>query len=85
MHQRALFSVFFLTLYIVFATTSVAYAWRINTRPGMSSDVRKEFIWRHMLYVSAYILTWLPYYGFSYFILYTTTVKGHTITYADIA
>ena len=41
MHQRALFSVFFLTLYIVFATTSVAYAWRVNTRPGMSSNVRK--------------------------------------------
>ena len=38
-----------------------------------------------MLYVSAYIATWLPYYGFSYFILYLTTVKGHDITYADIA
>ena len=44
MYDRALFSVAFLTIYIVFAVTSVAYAWRINTRPGMSSDVRKEFI-----------------------------------------
>ena len=75
----------FLTVYIIFAVTSVAYAWRINTRPGMSSEVRKEFIKRHFLYVSAYILTWLPYFGFSYFILYATTVSGHNTTYEDLA
>ncbi len=74
MYERAIFSVLFLTLYIVFAVTSVAYAWRVNTRPGMSSDVRKQFITRHFFYVSAYILTWLPYLGFAYFILYCTTV-----------
>jgi hypothetical protein len=44
LHTRALFSLSFLTLYIMFAITSVAYAWRINTRPGMSSGVRREFI-----------------------------------------
>ena len=40
-HERALFSVSFLTVYIIFAITSVAYAWRVNTRPGMSTSVRK--------------------------------------------
>ena len=85
MNQRALFSVVFMTLYIIYAVTSVAYAWRINTREGMSTHVRKQFIVRHALYVSAYILTWLPYYGFSYFVLYATTVKGHDISYLDIA
>lgn len=51
----------------------------------MSSEVRKEFIKRHFLYVSAYILTWLPYFGFSYFILFATTVSGHNTTYEDLA
>ena len=84
MKERALFSVGFLTIYIIFAVVSVAYVYRINTRDGMSSDVRKEFVQRHLLYVSAYILTWLPYLGFSYFILYTTTVVDPDVTYADI-
>ena len=84
MFDRALFSVSFLTIYIIFAITSVAYAWRINTRPGMSSEVRKEFITRHFWYVSAYIATWLPYFGFSFFILYATTVMGADVSYEQI-
>ena len=51
----------------------------------MSSEVRKDFIRRHFLYVSAYILTWLPYLGFAYFILYCSTVAGKSVTYADLA
>ena len=50
----------------------------------MSSEVRQEFVKRHLLYVSAYILTWLPYLGFSYFILYATTILGPEISYTDI-
>ena len=84
LQDRALFSVTFLTLYIIYAVTSVAYAWRINTRPGMSSEVRHQFIKRHFAYVSAYILTWLPYYGFSFFILYATTIKGEEVTYEQL-
>ena len=80
-YDRAMFSVSFLTVYIIFAITSVAYAWRINTRPGMSSTVRKEFTKRHFQYVSSYILTWLPYFGFSFFILFATTVNGSHSTY----
>lgn len=67
------------------ALTSVAYAYRLNTRPGMSTEVRRQFIKRHLQYVSSYILTWLPYFGFSYFILYSTTVLGPTATYTEIA
>ena len=78
---RAMFSVGFISLYLVMAISSVAYAYRVNTRPGMSTEVRKDFIWRQIMYVSCYILTWLPYLGFSYFILYTTTVEGHDVTY----
>ena len=84
MHERALFSVAFLSFYIVFAVTSVAYAWRVNTRPGMSSEVRKEFATRHFFYVTSYILTWLPFFGFSYFILYATTLSGHDLHYQDL-
>ena len=81
LQDRALFSVAFLTIYIVYAVTSVAYAWRINTRPGMSSDVRRQFINRHFAYVSTYIITWLPYFGFSLFILFATTVQGADKSY----
>ena len=81
LQDRALFSVAFLTIYIVYAVTSVAYAWRINTRPGMSSDVRRQFINRHFAYVSSYIITWLPYFGFSLFILFATTVQGSDKSY----
>ncbi len=80
-HERALFSVAFLTLYIIFAITSVAYAWRVNTRPGMSTEVRKKFINRHTLYVVTYILTWLPYLGFAYYILYISSVAGSELSY----
>ena len=34
-----------------------------------------------MLYVGTYILTWLPYLGFSYYILYVSTVAGSELSY----
>lgn len=86
--ERALFSVLFLTIYIIFAVASLGYVWRINTREGMSSEVRKDFVHRHLLYVASYIVMWLPYLGFSYFILYATTVlqtPDNSIHYKDIA
>ena len=85
LYGRALFSVFFLTMYIIFAISSLAYVWRINTREGMSSEVRKDFVMRHLLYVCSYILTWLPYLGFAYYILYVSTVQGHSLSYREIA
>ena len=83
-HERALFSVCFLTVYIIFAITSVAYAWRVNTRPGMSTSVRKQFIWRHSWYVTAYIATWIPYLGFAFYILYASTVAGSEMSYEEM-
>jgi hypothetical protein len=81
---RALFSTAILTLYFIFSITSVAYAWRINTRPGMSSGVRQSFITRHMKYVGAYLLTWLPYYGFSFFILFSSSIGPSDVTYQQL-
>jgi len=83
-YQRAMFSVAFISIYLVMAISSVAYAYRVNTRPGMSTEIRKDFIWRHSCYVGAYIITWLPYLGFSYFILFTTTVEGHSVSYKEL-
>jgi len=83
--QRALFSASFLSLYIILAITSVAYAYRVNTRPGMSTDVRRQFISRHLQYVSAYIATWLPYLGFSYFIVHASTELGPNLTYSELS
>lgn len=83
-HYRALFSVGFLSLYILFAIVSVAYAWRVNTRPGMSTEVRKRFIVRHTLYVVCYIATWLPFFGFAYFVLYCSVLMGPDVSYVQI-
>jgi len=83
-YARAMFSCGFLSIYLIMAISSVAYAYRVNTRPGMSTEVRRDFIWRHSCYVAAYILTWLPYLGFAYFILYTTTIESHDIDYHSL-
>ena len=83
-YGRAMFSVGFISIYLIMAIASVAYAYRVNTRPGMSTEIRKDFIWRQISYVSAYVLTWLPYLGFSYFLLFTTTVEGHDVTYESL-
>jgi len=83
-YTRAMWSVGFISLYLVMAISSVAYAYRVNTRPGMSTEVRRDFIWRHSCYVAAYILTWLPYLGFAYYILFVTTVEGHDSSYEQL-
>jgi|Transcript_34520 hypothetical protein len=83
-YQRAMFSVGFISIYLIISISSVAYAYRVNTRPGMSTEVRRDFIWRHSAYVATYIITWLPYLGFAYYILFATTVEGHDIAYQQL-
>jgi len=38
----------FVTIYMIFAIFSCAYSYRMTTRPGMSSEIRKDFISRHI-------------------------------------
>lgn len=76
LESRALYGIVFLSAYSMFSIFSVAYAYRINTRPGMSSDIRVSFIRGHLEYVLCYILTWLPYLGLNYFILYSVSRLG---------
>lgn len=59
-----------ITLYMIFAIFSCAYSFRMTTRPGMSSSIRKEFIWRHIMYVLVYIICWLPYLGLTFYTVY---------------
>ena len=61
----------FLTIYILYAIFSVAYAYRLNTRPGFSAGIRGAFISNHLLYVLAYVLTWAPYMGMCFYIMYS--------------
>lgn len=61
---------FMISLYIIFAIFSCGYSYRMMTRPGMSAEIRKEFIKRHFSYVLIYILTWLPYLGECIFGIY---------------
>ena len=63
----------FLTIYILYAIFSVAYAYRLNTRPGFSAGIRGAFISNHLLYVLAYVLTWVPYMIMCFYIMYSGT------------
>jgi hypothetical protein len=69
--NKAAFGVVFLSLYIIYATFSVAYAYRLNTRPGFSEGLRGAFIRNHMYYVLVYVLTWVPYIGLCFYVMYT--------------
>jgi hypothetical protein len=59
-----------ITSYMIFAIFSCAYSYRLTTRPGMSSQMRQDFISRHMQYVLIYITVWLPYLGLTYYTVY---------------
>jgi len=59
-----------ITAYMIFAIFSCAYSYRMTTRPGMSSEIRKDFIMRHILYVLVYIIVWLPYLGLTFYTIY---------------
>lgn len=69
---KAALGVIFLSCYILYAIFSVAYAYRLNTRPGFSAGIRGAFIRNHLLYVLAYVLTWVPYMGMCFYIMYTS-------------
>jgi uncharacterized BrkB/YihY/UPF0761 family membrane protein len=68
---KSAIGVVFLTIYILYAIFSVAYAYRLNTRPGFSAGIRGAFISNHLLYVLAYVLTWVPYMGMCFYIMYS--------------
>lgn len=55
---------------MIFAIFSCAYSYRMTTRPGMSSETRKDFISRHIQYVLVYICVWLPYLGLTLYTVY---------------
>lgn len=44
MQSQAAIGVVFLSIYILYASFSVAYAYRLNTRPGFSAGIRGAFI-----------------------------------------
>lgn len=63
-----------ITIYILFAIFSCAYSYRLLTRPGMSDQIRKDFISRHVQYVLIYISIWLPYLGLTYYTVYVCQI-----------
>jgi hypothetical protein len=48
LESKAAFAVLFLSIYIVYSTYSVAYAYRLNTRAGFSHELRVAFIRNHV-------------------------------------
>ncbi len=59
------------TAYVLYSTFSVTFAYRLNTRPGFSSELRGAFLKNHVYYVLTYTLTWLPFLGMCFYIMYS--------------
>ena len=38
----------YISLYVIMALTSLTYAFKINTRPGLSTNLRERFISRNV-------------------------------------
>jgi hypothetical protein len=64
-----------LTLYNLMALFSCVYAFRKLTRPGMSSEVKRLYILKHISYVGTFILIWTFYLAYSYFKLFNAGVN----------
>lgn len=69
--SQAAWGVGVLTIYILYSVFSIAYAYRLNTRPGFSAGIRGAFISNHVQYVLAYIATWSPYMGWCLFMMFS--------------
>jgi hypothetical protein len=69
---KAALGVGFFSIYVIYAIFSVAYAYRLNTRPGFSAGLRNAFIRNHIYYVMVFVMTWIPFLGLCYYIMYTT-------------
>jgi hypothetical protein len=56
------------------ALSSCVYAFRRLTRPGMSEEIRRVFIRKHISYVAAFIIIWTFYLASSYFQIYVSSI-----------
>lgn len=54
----SLFFAVVISIYIFMAVFSCVYAYSRLSRPGMSEEVRKFFLRRHISYVGALVLIW---------------------------
>lgn len=59
-----------ITAYLLFSIFSCAYNYRLGFKAGMSSEIRQQCIYRHILYVIVYQCTWLPYLAITYYGLF---------------
>jgi hypothetical protein len=67
------------TAYVLYSTFSVTFAYRLNTRPGFSSDLRGAFLKNHVFYVLSYILTWMPFLGMCFYIMYSVQMLNSLV------
>lgn len=57
------------------ALSSCVYAFRRLTKPGMSEEIRRVFIRKHISYVAAFIIIWTFYLASSYFQIYVSSIN----------
>ena len=70
----------YISLYVIMALTSLTYAFKINTRPGLSTNLRERFISRNVWQTVTFTLAWTPYLGCCYYVLYLVTFEGRSPT-----
>lgn len=64
------------SLFIIMGLYSCVYAYRRLTKPGMSEEIRKIFIRKHISYVSVYIIIWTFSLSSTYYDLYLSSINS---------
>ena len=64
-----------LSIYIIIALYSCVYAMRRLTRPGVSKEVRKNFVINHFLYVVTFIIVWTVFLASAYYHLFNIQLQ----------
>jgi len=63
-----------MTTFFYFAISSMSVTFRLTTREGLSSDLRKEYAQGRILYLSVYMLCWISYFSLNYYVLFLNVI-----------
>jgi hypothetical protein len=74
MEVKSTTGVIVMSLFYFFAISSSVMAVRLTTRPGISSELRKQFAFGRILYLSFYLITWISFFMLNFYVLFLTTV-----------
>jgi hypothetical protein len=66
--------VLIMTIFFYYGISSMSLTFRLTTRAGISSDLRKEYAYGRILYLCIYMLCWIAYFALNYYILFLNVI-----------